>query len=194
MQIYLNQQRQPQLEAEYQNGAELLKALESESEIITEIQLNGVEINSHYLSQLDFSQQEEAQLEITVQKVSKLIKETLNTANDYLPKLKAGFQETIKRLRTLVDQQADQKLQPCIDGLEWYLEAIEKILNFVEDKELSQRTNKELDNLQAALQETLAAYQKEDRFQVAELLESKLLPLLDKFIEINQEILSTVNN
>ncbi|PUU86215.1 MAG: hypothetical protein CI948_2909, partial [Halanaerobium sp.] len=69
-------------------------------------------------TELDLERFEEIKFE--TQKINKLINETIKEAESYLPKLKAGLNESAKLFRRKDYSKASKLFNQVVDGIEWY--------------------------------------------------------------------------
>lgn len=124
---------------------------------------------------------------------SQLIKETLNTAKDYLPKLKQGLNDTIALFKQGKLNEAHQKYGLCLDGLEWYTESVFNIISLTEEAEITE-IEVLLKEFNKTINNSTVAYQHGDLNNVVSIIKEKMLETVEEFIKLNEDLLSKTKN
>lgn len=192
MKIYLNEKEVSE-EVNRDNISEILDYIykNSNNEIINEIKIDGISVNQDYLHDNFEKLNDVSILKFKTQKVNQLIIESLEQANEYLPILKDGILETVNLLRNNELLKADKKYQQILDGLEWYIDIISKIISLVEEEH--NRGSELVNSLNDKLSEIIIAYEKDDMLLIADLLEYEILDIIETFINYNTKIYKKFN-
>ena len=189
MKIYLNKK---EVGEKFQSLAlpELLKKIKDdlENEILKQIFINEVEVNEKYLKESLINKEDIDEIRFVTQRTEDLIKETLQEADDYLPKLKKGILKTVKHFRDDELQKANNNYQNILEGIEWYLDVVNKIISIFDDEELYDDYQKSVKNINEKLTELMVSYKKEDMVLVADILEYEITEYIDNFIEFNKKV------
>lgn len=189
MKIYINDR---EIEDEYNSLTlpEILDKIKTnlDNEILQEIQINEVEVNEKYLKDSLIEKEDIDEINFITQKTGDLIKNTINQAADYLPKLKEGIAETADYFRNGEEKKGNNKYQQIIDGIEWYNDVITKILTIINNEKLYNESQELIKELNKPLTELIVAYNKDDIVLVADILEYEIVDYIDEFIEFNRKL------
>jgi predicted house-cleaning noncanonical NTP pyrophosphatase (MazG superfamily) len=188
MNIYLNE------ESIEINSAEKSKIVEKissklEEEIIEKIYLDEIEVDLDYFINNDLNLERFNEIKFISKDTNKLISETLQEAEEYLPKLKEGLKNTAEELRRDNVEDASQFLNQSLDGLEWYLHVLNSILDLRDEDILTQNLKKYIEKFNLALNRAVIALKKEEYNDLADLLEAEIISYLDTFSEFNKQLL-----
>ncbi|KXS40474.1 MULTISPECIES: hypothetical protein [unclassified Candidatus Frackibacter] len=190
MKVYLNGQAIKDL-SDLNNIVEVLNGIYSRlnNEIISNIFINDVEVNESYLIENNYNLDQISNIKFKTTKVNILIQETLEQADEYLPKLRKGIIETTELFRQGNIEEGNQKYQLCLEGLEWYTDALESILSLISNDQLKEEGKNKLTNINTILVDIMKAFQNEDMVFVADLLEYEILDYIDDFIKFNKKLM-----
>jgi len=179
------------------NATKILEELreDMEEEIISEIYVDDIQITEDELKKVDLEKVES--IKFITKKSILLVKETLEQANDYLPRLKEGFNDTGQLLRTGEIMSANDKLQFCLDGVEWYTSVLVKILSLLygdnKDKEEIKEVKK-IEELNVNITKVLKGMEENNLDDVADVLDNKIINDIDEFMDINDDLLELINS
>jgi len=160
-----------------------------EDEIIESIYIDDVEVNIDYFKGSNTKVSELKRIKFLTKKTGKLVEETLLQAQEYLPKLKEGLLETSSLFRKEKLAEANQNYQFCLDGIDWYIKALNHILPLLEDQKLREEGKQLLDRFNKAITTAMVAAQKNKLEKVANTLEYEVVGFIDKFIIFNETLL-----
>ncbi|MFW5890669.1 MAG: hypothetical protein ACOCUI_00445 [bacterium] len=172
------------------NLSDVLDLIQNEFDkrIIEKIYINEVEVNKKYLTDDLIEVSDIEVLKIQTKTINELISETLDEIKIYLPKLKHGCIDAADLFRNNELQEANDKYQLILNGIEWYTKTISKILTLLEDDELKDQLDNELILMNTTLKELIDAHENEDIILVADILEYELTGFIDRFIDKNKII------
>ncbi|TDP26390.1 hypothetical protein [Halanaerobium congolense] len=159
-----------------------------EDRILKAIFVNDVEVNEKYLKESLVDKDQINKIEFSTQKTSSLINETLDEANEYLPKLRKGTQETASLFRNS-DDKAVQNYQLILNGLEWYIEALSQITSLINNEDYYQQGQNMINEINKTLSDLMIAYNKEDFVLVADILEYEIVDIVEDLIEFNDRLI-----
>lgn len=189
MKIYINNK---EIKDEYNSLTlpEILDKIKNDldNEILQEIQINEVEVNEKYLKDSLVEKEDIDEIHFITQKTEDLIKNTLNQAADYLPKLKDGIVDTAALFRNGEEEKANNKYQQIIDGIDWYTDVLSKISKIIGDENLYNESQELIKGFNKPLTELMVAYNKNDIVLVADILEYEIVDYIDDFIEFNEKL------
>lgn len=194
MKVLLNNEVREEL-SDIDTFNKLLEAIRSklDSEIIEKIYLDDVEVNESYLINNEPEIEKISELKLITKKNEELILETLEEADDYLPNLKEGVMKTSELFRKGDNEEANLKYQLCLEGLEWYINVLQRILSLIEAEKLKEEIQSCLSDINNMLVDLMKAYKNEDIVFVADLLEYEIADYIDEFIEFNKELKETLD-
>lgn len=192
MNIYLNEEL---LEIKTNNNREIAEKINSEleEEIIEKIYLDEVEVSLDYFLNNQLELENFDEIKFITKDISLLIKESLEATEEYLPKLQDGIKETAAELRNENHQNASELLNKSIDGLEWYLNILNSILDLREEDALSKNLKNYTEKFNIALNRAMIALKKEEYNDLADLLEAEIISYIDTFSEFNKQLLRGSN-
>lgn len=190
MKIYLNEK---ELDKSYQSSTlpDLLASIKDDldDEILRQIFVNGVKVNEKYLRESFLDKEDIQSIKFTTQKIEVLINETLQQAEEYLPKLKNGIMDTANCFRNGESKETNERYQQILKGVEWFIKAMTKILSIKGNDDLYKESQELIGGLNKSLTELMKAYNKNDIVLVADILEYKIIDYIDEFILINNKLL-----
>lgn len=111
-----------------------------------------------------------------------LMRETLEQAEEYIPKLINGINVIANELRTGMENEAASMLNDAIDGLEWINDAVNLTIDFWVNKAVI-----EADALKDPLAMMAEAMQNRDHILLADVLDYEIKPVLEDWLK-------TINN
>ncbi len=190
MDIYVNEEKQPSAEFSGLTGSEIVAKIRKEwpEEIIEEIRLDGEEISLVlFQDKLDSGEKAE-KAEFVLKDTSELVSETLTAASDYLPRLMSGIEEMAFMFRNQEIEPGRELYLEVLEGIEWTLETLTRIVSLQDDKSLKQEFHVELKEQQKALNRALEAFQNEDYQYLADVFELEILDYLERFNRIVEEM------
>ncbi|MCK8816023.1 hypothetical protein MWH28_01420 [Natroniella sulfidigena] len=164
-----------------------------------EEQIEGKIIEKVYLGKQEFSLAEFKESGIKIQGISskiqfitkdieELTKETLETAQDYLPKLRQGLNDTVNLFKQGKLNQAHQKYGLCLEGLEWYTQAIFNIISVSNQQEEVEEIENLLNDFTKSINRSAIAYQHGDLNNVVGIIQEETIDFVEQFIEVNNSL------
>ncbi len=173
-----------------ENLAEILNLIgeNMEKEIIDEIYVNDVEVNLKYLTDSLIEADDIKSLKINTKKVTTLINNTLQEIDNYLPVLKNGCLDAADLFRNNDFEEANQKYQLILDGIDWYTGTITHIINLLDFENEKKDFENYIILLNDTLSEIINAYENKDNILVADILEYELTEIIENFIQKNEVI------
>ena len=192
MEIYVDNNRREDLEKDQLQGRELFATLSREcnDRIISQIEVDGVELNPDYFQSRLFKADEVQRIDFKTKKTAVIIEETIEEAEDYLPRIEEALSTVAKHFRSAIDQRGDSKFNQCLEGLEWYLDVLNRILSLLEDEELKEEGNSLIEEFNQLLQRALKNYQNKNMQDLADNIEHEILGYLQKFRTFNKKLLT----
>ncbi len=192
MELFINEEKK---ENEYigLNSKELLNKIKTnlDEEIINKIYINEVEVNIDYMLENIFSVEETEKIEISTKKTDVLIEETLLEAEEYLPKLREGFENTVKLIRDDQLAKGHENFEKCLDGIKWYIGVFSKVFSLLyKDKELEDEDV--FEELNLLLSTILKEMSNEKYGKMADKIEYEMIDYIDKLININSDLLEKI--
>jgi hypothetical protein len=120
-------------------------------------------------------------LEIEISSLSSLISKNISNAEDYLKKLIPGIQKASELFHSGNEQEASKFFLNIVDGIEWFSQVIDAVLNVIGENSASLCFNKKsiLDRKQQLLElitQLVNANKNKDWVLLADLLEYEILP------------------
>jgi hypothetical protein len=189
LKVYINDKK-----LKYENYSsltlpELLKKIKNDldNEILREIYVNEVQVNEKYLRESLLDKEDIEKIKFVTQNTEELVKNSLNEADDYLPKLKKGILDTADYFRNGEDEKGNNTYQQIVEGLEWYTDIITKILSIINHEELYNESQEVIKDLNEPLTELMEAYNKNDIVLIADILEYEIVDYIERFIELNNK-------
>jgi hypothetical protein len=172
------------------NLPEILSKIQNnlEGRILKAILINEVEVNEKYLKESLIDKDEINKIEFFTKKTSSLINETLDEANEYLPKLKKGTKQTASLFRNS-DDKAIKNYQLILNGLEWYIEASSQITSLMNNEDYYQQGQNMINEINKILSDLMVAYNKEDFVLVADILEYEIVDIIEELNEFNDKLI-----
>ncbi len=160
-----------------------------DDEIIDEIFINDVEVNLEFILENNFAIDDAQKIEITTKKNDLLIKETLREADEYLPNLKNAINDISELFRTEEYNKANELFNQAVDGLEWYLNILNSIIDLKEENQTVEEVEKLLKKFNMALNRAMISLNKEEYNDFADLLEVEIIEYLDRLKSYHQKLL-----
>lgn len=109
----------------------------------------------------------------------RLMRETLEQAEEYIPKLIVGINVIANELRTgMENETAASMLNDAIDGLEWINDAVNLTIDFWVNKDVI-----EADALKDPLAMMAEAMQNRDHILLADVLDYEIKPVLENWLK-----------
>jgi len=161
-----------------------------DNEIIETIYLDEVEVSLDYFKDNNIELDKLNEIKFITKKVSVLLKETQLEIKEYLPKLKTALFETAELYKQEKIEKAADKLNKCLDGLEWYTEVMNSIMNLTESKELAEHGKKLLNKFDNATTRAMIGLQNGNYQYLADIIEAEIVEYLSKLEELNDKLLS----
>ncbi len=159
-----------------------------DDKILKTILVNEVEVNERYLKETLIDKEDIKSINFVTKKTEILIKETLDQIDEYLPTLKKGVINTANLFRENEIGKANSKYQQIIEGIVWYSGVISKIVSLLAKKDIDNKVEEMLKELNKTLTEIMVAQKKDDIVLVADMLEYEIVEYIDDFIEFNNKI------
>jgi len=186
MNIYLNKEK---LETHSNNKSEIIEIINSKlgEEIIEKIYLDEVEVEYNYFLNNDLDLERFDEINFVSKDVNKLITESLQEAEIYLPKLKQGLIESSQLFKTGDYNKANEIFNRAVDGLEWYLNILNSIIDLKEDTTVEEVEGL-LKKFNMALNRAMISLNKKEYNNFADLLEVEIIEYLDKLQSYHQEL------
>jgi hypothetical protein len=147
-----------------------------------------VQVNEKYLRESLLDKEDIEKIKFVTQNTEELVKNSLNEADDYLPKLKKGILDTADYFRNGEDEKGNNTYQQIVEGLEWYTDIITKILSIINHEELYNESQEVIKDLNEPLTELMEAYNKNDIVLIADILEYEIFEYVETMIEFNDKI------
>jgi hypothetical protein len=179
---------------EYPNSnkkTEILEFINSqlEDEIIEKIFLDEVEISLEYFENNELDLNRFEHINFVTKKVDLLIQETLIEADEYLPNLKAAIIKTSQLFRIDEYNKANELFNQAVDGLEWYLNTLNSIVDLKDESQTVSEIEELLNKFNMALNRAMISLNQEKYNDFADLIEVEIIEYLDKLQSYHQELL-----
>ncbi len=110
------------------------------------------------------------------------------TALDYFPRLMTGIEEMAFMFRNQEVETAQELYREVLEGIEWTLDVVTRIVSLQDDEILKQEFHVELKEQQKAVNRALTAYQNGDYQYLADVFELEILDYLSRFQEIIKDL------
>lgn len=190
MEIYLND-RKIQIDSKDYNKEAILKEVQKElhNEIIDKIYLDEVDVSIDYFLDNDIKIEELDKISFETKKTEVLIEETLQQAKQYFPNLKESLAHTVELYKIGSIGKASNRLDKCLTGIEWYVEAMHGIFSLIEKDSISEKGKIELEKLNKSNNRALLALQNGNYDYLAETIEHEILTYLEKIDDLNYTLL-----
>lgn len=155
-------------------------------EVICEIRINGMLLKDDDESKFAGSRLEEiSDLAIASENPHSLVGEALQSAREYLPRVREACVRTADAFRGQDQHEAQVKFAEAAEGCQWFVDTIHSIRGACDgisvplaDRGAWQKAEV---NLARVVNEVLVAYQKKDFVLIADLLEYELHNVLDEW-------------
>ncbi|OGW27733.1 MAG: hypothetical protein A3K09_06760 [Nitrospinae bacterium RIFCSPLOWO2_12_FULL_47_7] len=163
---------------------------------ISHLKLDGQDVNIDSKEVLQTPTAKINSLEIEISSLSGLIIKNISNAEDYLAKLIPGIQKASELFHSGNEQEANQFFLKIIDGIEWFSQVVDTVLNIIGDsggslcfnkKSILERKHKILD----LISQMVAANKNKDWVLLADLLEYEVLPYYSEWQLILPELKQT---
>lgn len=148
---------------------------------ISHLRLDGedVEVDSKEARQTPVNKV--SSLEIEISSLSSLISKNISNAEDYLKKFIPGIQKASELFHSGNEQEANKFFLKIIDGIEWFSQVVDAVVNVIGDKEESLSFNKKTiaerkQRMLELISQMVAANKNRDWVLLADLLEYEVLP------------------
>lgn len=195
MQIYLDDSPL-EVESNRIRGSSLLKEVRShlEDKIIDCVFLDEEEFTPREIKENDFDLGGFEEIRFKTRRTEDLMEETLREAGDYLPQLAGGLLEAADLYRTDEISRASTLLEECLQGIEWYVDVSNKILNLISDQETAAEGRNLLQEFNQTVNRALIVLKNESYTYLAEILKDEVYDYLEKFKDLNSQLLSGLDN
>lgn len=189
MNIYVDDEK---YDLETKNKEKILKNIRGNlnDEIINKIYLDEVEVSLDYFIENDINLKKIDKMNFVTKKNKILIKETLILAKKYLINLENALIQTAKLYENYMVYKGAGKLEKCLNGLEWYTEVTNSIYNLIDKDEITKKGEDLLNKLNIANTTAMLALQKEDYQYFSDIIEVKVVEVLEKIDAFNDMILN----
>jgi hypothetical protein len=172
--------------------AKLERDFSDRGEVICEIRVNGMLLNEADETGFAGSLLNEIQsLAVGTQRPDSLIHDALNSAFEYLPRLRAACEPTADLFRTGDHRQAQARFTGIIEGCQWLVDTVcnvrqagENIGHPIHDKTIWTAAEEGFTNV---ISEILSAFQKRDFVLVADIIEYDLDNALESWLQVLTE-------
>ncbi|MFQ5483149.1 MAG: hypothetical protein ACE5ER_10360 [Nitrospinaceae bacterium] len=166
---------------------------------LSHVLLNGEEIGTALHNRRDLSLEEVERLDLEFVSLEALIERNLENAGLYLERLLPGIEKTAAMFRTGSEQEANQLLLNVVDGIEWFSEVVDSIIEAknlqAADLSFQGKTVAALKNsLLDLTSKMLKANQNQDWVLLADLLEYEIHPFYENWKTILPELKRTRPN
>ncbi|GEM_PF-731412 len=190
MEIYINGEKQPSAKFSGLESDEIISKIQEEwpEDIIEEIKLNGENVSLVYFQDKLAESQGEEKVEFFLKSTEDLVSETIMTALDYFPRLMTGIEEMAFMFRNQEVETAQELYREVLEGIEWTLDVVTRIVSLQDDEILKQEFHVELKEQQKAVNRALTAYQNGDYQYLADVFELEILDYLSRFQEIIKDL------
>ena len=170
---------------------EILKKVreELEDEIIDRIYLDEVEVSLDYFRENSIKLDKLDRVVFLTKKNEILVEETLLQAKEYLPNLKNALIKSAKLYESKNINEASEKLNQCLDGIEWYTDAMSGIYNLIDEEDISEEGKEILDKLNKANTRAMVAMQNENYDYLSDIIEVEIVEYLMNLNELNNKLL-----
>lgn len=190
MKLYLNQEKL-EVNNTLTSKSEILELVASklDNEIIKTIYLDDVEVSLKYFQENEIDLERVEEIHFEKQKIIKLINETIKEAESYLPKLKTALKETSQLFRIEEYNKANELFNQAVDGLEWYLNILNSIVDLKDESQSVSELEELLNKFNMALNRAMISLNQEEYNDFADLIEVEIIEYLDKLQNYHQELL-----
>lgn len=145
--------------------------------IVQMITVNGLEIDDWEVnSSFEFSQ--DAEVHVMTQSVGELIASTLQSANEYLPRLDSSSVQAAILLHEGRERDAFGLVAQLVEGLQWYAEFLASVTTLMPNE--AEWASERLAALGNVLENVLGSWEVRDYTLLADLLEYELSPELKR--------------
>ena len=107
----------------------------------------------------------------------------------YLPKLKQGLKEVSQLFKTEEYTKANELFNQAVDGLEWYSNILNSIVDLKEKDNAVDEVEELLSKFNMALNRAMISLNREKYNDFADLIEVEIIEYLDKLQSYHQELL-----
>ncbi len=189
MEVYVNGQKQPTEEFTQLSGQEVIQKIYERwpDHLIEEIIYEDQEVPLIYFQEEVESASPETEVEFILRKRGEVIKEELDRAEDYFPRLEATIQEMCKFFAEEEKQKARSRYRSALEGMEWMQSKLLRIVRMKEDRELKLAFQDDMREYHRAVKEALVAYQQERDGRLAQLFENEILYYLKAMLKTAKE-------
>jgi hypothetical protein len=126
--------------------------------IIVKIYLDEVEVNLDYFLTNDIEIKEFNCVKFISKKTDTLVKETLEEAHNYLPKLKNGLINISNLMKNGKKELAGNKFLLALEGFEWYTGVLDNVSSLIDNEELKQLIQDKLDQFNVLISKALVLH------------------------------------
>lgn len=184
MKLFINGEEIPESVAESELGPlleRLLKERESLGLHIMGLKLNGEEISIDSEEAFRMPVNLEDRIEVEFAPIESLIARNIENASEYLERLLPGFEKAAQLFRMGNEQEANEFFLEIIDGIEWFSEVVDSIIDATGQEPAAMNLGKETlqgrkERLLGYTTQMVEANQNRDWVLLADLLEYELTP------------------
>ncbi|MFW5891251.1 MAG: hypothetical protein ACOCUI_03440 [bacterium] len=189
MKIYLNQNHLDDINT-MKSKSEILELVSGEldNEIIKTIYIDDVDVSFKYFKENKIGLEKVEEIHFKTKKINNLINETIKEAHEYLPKLKNAIKESANLFRKKDYNNGSKLFNQAVDGLEWYLNILNSIIDLKEDETI-EGIEELLKKFNMALNRAMISLNKEEYNDFADFLEVEIIEYLDKLQSYHQKLL-----
>jgi hypothetical protein len=189
MKLYLNQ-KNLEVNNTLNSKSEILDLVASklDNEIIKTIYLDDVDVSLKYFQENELDLERFEEIHFETQKINDLINETVKEAESYLPKLKTALKESAQLFRKEDYDNASQLFNQAVDGLEWYLNILNSIVDLKEKGSAVDEVEELLSKFNMALNRAMISLNQEEYNDFADLIEVEIIEYIDKLQNYHQQL------
>ena len=185
----LNLEKAPNLQNLGQLIGFIMENFIQPGKVIVSLKLNGKEYNESSEYTMETNLSEIQSINIVTEEWSKLIKEAIISAHEYLDKIISAIQTVCDLFRKNKLVEANKLYSQCLEGINWYMTLIGSIdKNLTLSGQFPPLYDEELSEFSSLLEEILNAQKNADFILLSDLLEYELTECLKKFIKKLDEV------
>lgn len=159
---------------------ELISEIEKKKLIVRSFKIDSVETEFAFEGSIDACRDAEL-VELKVCPLPELLREALDDAQEYLPRLSRGLRRAAELLVTGREGEGINIFLQALDGLQWFEQLNETLAGGAAD--LPGDFAERLSGHRGGMADLLAAWENQDYLLVGDILDYELAPYLEYFIE-----------